>query len=224
MDKNSFVLYSDYLEHFKILSDEEAGILIKAIFCYVSGLDIDQQRLSPAAKMAFSFIKSQLDRDMKAYEIKCNKNKENGKLGGRPKKTNGFNENQVDNRKTNGFNENHNDNDTENDSDSDTENDSEKKYKNSFLDFWEVYPRKIDKGNAYKKYQARLNDGYSESDLVTAATNYADQCRREKTERKFIKHPKTFLSDTTPFVDYLKNDHQDKKKIIKEGVNPFRDE
>lgn len=74
----------------------------------------------------------------------------------------------------------------------------------------------------YKKYQARLNDGYSESDLITAATNYADQCRREKTERKFIKHPKTFLSDTTPFVDYLKNDHHDKKKIIKEGENPFR--
>lgn len=219
MDKNSFVLYSDYLEHFKILSDEEAGILIKTILCYVSGLDIDQQRLTPAAKMAFSFIKSQLDRDMKAYEIKCNKNKENGKLGGRPKKPNGFNENQEDNRKPNGFNENHNDTDIENDSE--TENDSEKKYKNSFLDFWEVYPRKIDKGNAYKKYQARLNDGYSESDLITAATNYADQCRREKTERKFIKHPKTFLSDTTPFVDYLKNDHQDKKKIIKEGENPF---
>lgn len=215
MEKRSFVLYSDYLEHFKILSDEEAGTLIKTILCYVSGLDIEQQSLSPAAKMAFSFIKSQLDRDMKAYEIKCNKNKENGKLGGRPKKPNGFNENQTDIKKPNGFNENHNDND------SDIENDSEKKYKNSFLDFWEAYPRKIDKGNAYKKYQARLNDGYSERDLITAATNYADQCRREKTERKFIKHPKTFLSDTTPFVDYLKNEHQDKKKIIKEGENPF---
>ena len=33
-------------------------------------------------------------------------------------------------------------------------------YAVAFEEFWKVYPRKVDKGNAYKKYQARLNDGY----------------------------------------------------------------
>ena len=36
-------------------------------------------------------------------------------------------------------------------------------YAVAFEEFWKVYPRKVDKGNAYKKYQARLNDGYSDA-------------------------------------------------------------
>lgn len=102
---------------------------------------------------------------------------------------------------------------------------SEKKKRNdygvAFEEFWKVYPRKVDKGNAYKKYQARLNDGYSDAELLAAATNYANQCQREKTEAKFIKHPKTFLSDTMPFVDYLKKNAQEPAKTFRKGENPF---
>lgn len=218
MDKNSFVLYSDYLEHFEMLPDEEAGQLIKMILCYVSGSKVDLEYLSPAAKMAFSFIKSQLDRDMKAYEIKCNKNRENGKLGGRPKKPTGFTENQMDNKKPTGFIENPTDTDTDIDTETDDDN---QKYKKGFEEFWKAYPRKVDKGNAYKKYQARLNDGYSDAELLTAATNYANQCQRDKTETKFIKHPKTFLSDTMPFTDFLDNRTQEPAKTFRKGENPF---
>ncbi len=95
-----------------------------------------------------------------------------------------------------------------------------KEYAVAFEEFWKVYPRKVDKGNAYKKYQARLNDGYSEEDLLIAATNYADQCKRDKTEARFIKHPKTFLSDVMPFTDYL-NKPQEEKKTFAKGENPF---
>ena len=76
-------------------------------------------------------------------------------------------------------------------------------------------------GNAYKKYQARLNDGYSDAELLTAATNYANQCQRDKTETKFIKHPKTFLSDTMPFTDFLDNRTQEPAKTFRKGENPF---
>ena len=72
-----------------------------------------------------------------------------------------------------------------------------------FEAFWQAYPRQIGKGEAYKKYQARRKDGYSDDDLIEAAKNYARDCRKRKTEKEYIKHPKTFLSDNLPFLDYL---------------------
>ena len=34
-------------------------------------------------------------------------------------------------------------------------------YTTDFEELWEAYPRKVDKGQAYKKYKARLEDGFS---------------------------------------------------------------
>ncbi len=78
-------------------------------------------------------------------------------------------------------------------------------YTPDFEKFWLAYPRKVGKGEAYKKYKARLNDGFSEAELLEAAKNYAAQCKRDRTEEKYIKHGKTFLSENTPFLDYIKN-------------------
>ena len=80
------------------------------------------------------------------------------------------------------------------------------KYTPDFDVFWATYPRKEEKGNAYKKYMARIREGYSPDELLLAAKNYALQCRRQNTERKYIKHPKTFLSDSRPFLDFLPKD------------------
>lgn len=100
------------------------------------------------------------------------------------------------------------------------------RYTKAFEEFWQVYPRRVDKGNAYKKYAARLNDGYSDTDLIAAAANYAKQCELENTESKYIKHPKTFLSDAMPFLDYL--DRQKAQPNAEEEsssdkiINPFK--
>lgn len=77
------------------------------------------------------------------------------------------------------------------------------KYPVAFEAFWKEYPRQVDKGTAYKKYAARRKDGYSDDELIEAARRYALQCKQRGTEPEFIKHPKTFLSDTMPFTDYL---------------------
>lgn len=89
MIKNSFVLYTDYYEQIKILSHEDAGILLIAIMEYVMSneepeFDSDKGML----KMAFSFIKAQLDRDMKKYEETIEKRREAGKKGGLTKVSN----------------------------------------------------------------------------------------------------------------------------------------
>lgn len=76
-------------------------------------------------------------------------------------------------------------------------------YPSSFEEFWNNYPRKQDKGQAYKCYKARLNDGYSEEQLLTACINYAAECEKDKREKKYIKVASTFLSVNEPFVEYL---------------------
>ena len=76
-------------------------------------------------------------------------------------------------------------------------------YPTEFEAFWAEYPKKVDKGQGYKKYQARLKDGYSPEELRIAARNYRMECERERTPSKYIKHAKTFLGDATPFLDYM---------------------
>ncbi len=71
--KKSFVLYHDYLQHVGHLSNEEAGMLFKAILYYVNGMPHD---LEGPVLMAFSFISSQLERDLERYEARCQRNKE----------------------------------------------------------------------------------------------------------------------------------------------------
>lgn len=82
-EKISFLIYLDYEEHFNLMTDEQLGKLIRAIMEYEKTRIIPE--LDGMVKMAFSFIKAQLDRDREKYEDKCAKNRENGKKGGRPK-------------------------------------------------------------------------------------------------------------------------------------------
>lgn len=124
--------------------------------------------------------------------------------------------------------------DNDNDIDIDNENDiakaiyiNQKKtkqkksesYSNDFESFWEIYPRKSDKGSAYKKYLTRLKDGWSPEQLLTAAKKYRAQIVANKTEQKYIKLCKTFLSDTTPFADYLTK--TERQGVSNDTENPY---
>lgn len=86
------------------------------------------------------------------------------------------------------------------------DNNDKEKYICAFDEFWKNYPRKKDKARAYKCYCARLNDGYTEDQLLTACINYAAECEHNKTEERYIKHGATFLSVNEPFLDYLKGE------------------
>ena len=83
---------------------------------------------------------------------------------------------------------------------------SEDKYCAHFETFWKVYPRKKEKAKAYKAYNARLKDGFSEAELLCAAEAYAKECNDRQTDEKYIKLGTTFLSSSTPFTDYLKKE------------------
>ena len=83
------------------------------------------------------------------------------------------------------------------------------KYMCAFDEFWRNYPRKKEKAKAYKQYLARLNDGYTEDQLLAACINYAAECDHNKTEQRYIKLGATFLSVNEPFLDYLKGESND---------------
>ena len=78
--KDSFILFTEYKEQVDMLTDEQAGILLKAIFCYSAGEDLPP--MDAITKMAFSFIRSAMDRADDKYQRKIEANRENGRRGG----------------------------------------------------------------------------------------------------------------------------------------------
>ena len=198
--KDSFVLYTKYLDNIQALSMEQRGMLFTSLMLYASGQEPEE--MDPVTAMAFSFIKSQMDKDIEKYNETCAKRSEAGKLGGRPKK-------QEEAKKANGFSENQKKQgkakkaDNDNEYDNENENDIKNTYSCAFEALWAAYPRKKEKANAYKCYKARLADGFSEDELMTAVKRYADECKARHTETRYIKLGATFLGPNTPFSDYL---------------------
>ena len=83
--KKSFLLYTDSLRVLDLLSNEKAGILFKAIKAKVNGDAMPE--MDEATAIAFCQIEANLDRDLKRYEEICEKRREAGRQGGRPKST-----------------------------------------------------------------------------------------------------------------------------------------
>lgn len=79
------MLYLDSEQQWEMLSNEQAGILIKALLRY-SKTGERIQTDDGMVLMAFSFIAAQIDRDGEKWQKTCERRREAGKLGGRPKK------------------------------------------------------------------------------------------------------------------------------------------
>ena len=79
--KKSFLLYANYLQQIEMLSMEQRGELLTALLQYASGCPAEEccDGYDGMVRMAFSFIRAQIDRDTAEYEKKCNKLRENAK-------------------------------------------------------------------------------------------------------------------------------------------------
>ena len=96
MEKNSFLIYLDYQEQFEMLTDEQAGQLIKAIINYEKTSKVPE--LEGVIKIAFSFIKAQLDRDREKWKEEKKKRSEAGKKGMKKRWSNSDTENKNENK------------------------------------------------------------------------------------------------------------------------------
>lgn len=122
MGKDSFILYLEQQEIFEMLTDEQAGQLIKNIFTYERTGNMPQ--MDKMLNLAFIPIMQALDKNRYKYEEKCKKNKENIE-----KRWNKKNTNVYERKKTN-TNYTDNDNDNEYDNEHVNDNDIDKKEKN----------------------------------------------------------------------------------------------
>lgn len=89
--KDSFVIYTKYEEQISLLTDTQAGILLRALFCYQSNKQLP--KMDGIVNMIFTVIRQQIDFDNQKYDEICEarreagaKGAEFGKLGGRPPK------------------------------------------------------------------------------------------------------------------------------------------
>lgn len=120
--KDSFILYQEQKEIFDMLTDEEAGKLIKAIFEYEDTGQLLE--LDKSLKIAFIPIKSTLDRNQEKYEKVVERNKKN--IEKRWKKENTKNTSGKSGKKENTKNTD-NDNEHEYEHDNDNVNKKENK-------------------------------------------------------------------------------------------------
>ena len=71
---DSFILYTSYYALIEGLTDEQLGQLTRAIFLYAR--DGKTISLEPVVRMAFAFIKDNIERNQDKYQAKCEKNRQ----------------------------------------------------------------------------------------------------------------------------------------------------
>ena len=109
MGKNSFVLYDDEYDFIKLLSFEERGKLLTAIFEHRLFGEVNVS-LSEAGAMLFQVIKNHLDRDAQKYIDKCEKSKQAIESRWNKSNTNEYERIQTNTKHTDNDNDNDNDN------------------------------------------------------------------------------------------------------------------
>ena len=224
--RDSFVLYTEYMAQIELLNMEPRGELLTAIMNHALGRSSPE--LDAVTSMAFSFIRSRMDRDGEKYEKTVEARKEAGKMGGRPK-ANGFSEKQTKAKKANGFSEKQtkakkpvydpdNDPDSDNDCDNDKNNMSPPtsggRPAYQYAEIVDYLNQKA--GTRYKHssedtrkhIRARVNDGYTLDDFKAVIDRKVEEWKGTEWE-KFLR-PSTLFG--SKFESYLNQREEPKGK------------
>ena len=192
-DKKSFVFYHDQFESIKNLPKEIFADLIMAVMDYSStGTEPD---FDPVMCALFSTFKNTIDRDREKYNKICNRNRDNGLKGGRPK-------NPVKPKKPSGLIGNPSEpKKADSDSDSDSVRDSERDIKNTpsfdvedaFNQFWAIFPKKVGKLDAKKKFAKAMKEA-TLSELLESLNKQKLSFEWTKQNGRYIPNPSTWLN------------------------------
>lgn len=196
-DNASFMMYKEWEELFESLdSMEEAGELIMALFAFAKRGEIAEFR--GALKMAFIMMSNQLERDGAKWERNRQKNIENGKKGGRPRKP-------MANEETERFSE-----ETEK-----TERFLEKPKKpvkvkdkvkvevevkekispnaEAFEKVWAQYPKREGKKDALAAFEKAIKKGTTVEQIENGIQAYCEHIKKCNIDRQFIKQGSTYF-------------------------------
>lgn len=236
--KDNFLLKKSQQEVFNELSNEEAGKLIKGIFRYANTGD---SGLDGYLKIIFIPIKTEIDKNEERYEEVCKKNRENGKLGGRPKKDKEEEENrevieeteenrvvfeETDENPKNPINHNHthiSPSSITNQNQLSNNNLDDIKQIVDYLNLKTKSKFKYSSKTTQTKIKARLNEGYTLDDFIVVIDKKTDEWLEDSEFSNYLC-PETLFG--TKFEKYLnqkvikKNQSQKKDKTMEilEGV------
>lgn len=185
--KKSFVLYTESIEIFEALSDEDAGQLIKHIFRYVN--DQNPETNNEIVKLMFISIKQYLKRDLVKWrqtsEIRSEIGKKGGIASGKKRKQKKANEAIGLNGKQNEANAS-----KRTDSVSDSVSDNERLKDNiDFKFFWDAYDKKIDRPKCEKKW----NKLPEETQLKILS--HIEIYKKATPDKQYRKNPLTYLNN-----------------------------
>lgn len=190
MTRKSFILHIDSLGILNELTDEQAGQLFKLIYEYHNPNKPKQTQITQLVNLAFYPFKSQFERDNHTYNNVCERNKNNGLLGGRPK-----NKNPNKPKKADSDNKNKNDNKNDNDNKSDIK-------KINIRPFVSISQSELDKlYSEYLEHEVnwmldKLND-YKASVGKTYKSDYG--AINNWVKKAFEKEKKEFIKDNNTF-------------------------
>lgn len=205
MTKQSFVLRTSLHPIIGKLSDEQAGMLFKAVLQYAADA-LQPSGLEGATAIAFDFIKQDIDNASAKYEQVCAKRKEaiqkrwaNTNVSGSNSEiqmnTNVYTSIQKNTKDTNVYKPIHNDNEDDNDNDIKKEINKEKSYSSSFEAFWIAYPKQRigNKAKAASAFEAAIKRTHTTADeLIAKAKEYAAS---DEVARGYAKGAQAWLND-----------------------------
>jgi len=211
--RDSVVFYRSFYDAIKNIPEADQLKAYTAIMEYAMN-DV-QPEIDGIALAIFLLVKPQIDANNKRYE--------NGK---KPKVKQAVSKSEAKCKQNTSKSE-ANVNVKENEKENVNVKEKDKTYSCAFEELYKVYPRKKEKSAAYKAYKATLNKGFSEDELMTAVKRYAEECKKEQRDSRYIKLCSTFLGPNTPFMDYLGeengNDSGGKTTKPKDYIQEFID-
>ena len=195
-EKQSFVFYRDWSD---VISKFDASVQLE-IYQSIIEYAFDEKtiEMQPTTMIAFGFIKPQIDRDTKKYNAIIERNRENGKYGGRPKKP----------KKPNGIfgNPKNLDNDNDNDNDNESENDLKELSPDSELKKTEEVFSIIDQDKDWKNRVIKYHKLKSEIQLDSFVDTFYSKLKSEGINYKSVSDTKKHFSSWLKTFYKLVND------------------
>ena len=205
-ERKSFIFYYDWWDIFEPMTQIQKGDLLTGIYDYVrNGTEPKYSELG--MQIAFNVIRNTLNRDSEKYERICKQRSEGIKKRWSVNKEEYLsidkntsvtdNDNVNDNVNDNGNdNVNVNDNDTDNDISTSSSFSSKTvcAYSDDFLEFWKEYPKKVGKGDAFKKWKKAKLTNTDKNDITNALNWQKKSDRWRDSNGRFIPNPSTYIS------------------------------
>lgn len=180
-------IFFDWVENTQDLTDEEKGRLIDAVIMYASGEDGWEERLQGAEKIAFRFMRGQVDRNDKISKARS-------EAGSSKKEQTQSNDNKNQQTQTNEIKTEQ----TETKILKEEKKEKEKKEKEDisqrFEKFWTTYPNKKAKQDAFRAFQKLKPDDDLLTRMLAALEREKESAQWQESGGRFVPYPATWLN------------------------------